>query len=207
MKIDPAQLSGSEAYRLMISAVVPRPIAFISSCDEDRNTNLAPFSYFNCVTSKPPLISVSIGQRKWGGERIKKDTLRNIEAVEEFVVNIATMPLIAKVNASSAEYPPGVSEIEAVGLTAEPSERVSVPRIAESPINLECRLHRVMMLGDAPQTGLIIGEVVYVHVDDSVWNAESGEVDPVRLSPLARLGGSLYGALGDITSIPRPKLP
>lgn len=207
MKIDPAVLSGKDAYGLMISTVVPRPIAFISSCDADGNTNLAPFSYFNVVTSNPPLISVSIGQRRWEGERIKKDTLRNIEAVSEFVVNIATEALMAKVNASAAEYPPDVSEIEALGFTAESSERVSVPRIGESPINLECKLHQVIMVGDAPQCGLVLGEVVFAHIDDAVWSTESGDVDPVALAPLARLGGNFYGSLGNITSMPRPERP
>lgn len=207
MKVDTAQLSGREAYRLMTSAVVPRPIAFISSRNADNATNLAPFSYFNLVTSNPPLISVSIGQRRWDGERVKKDTLQNIETVGEFVVNIATEALIGKVNASSAEYPPGVSEIEALGLEVLDSDKVSVPRLAESPINLECKLHQVIMVGDAPQCGLVLGEVVFVHVADELWLPKTGEIDPVALAPIARLGGSLYSSLGQVTSLPRPNKP
>jgi flavin reductase (DIM6/NTAB) family NADH-FMN oxidoreductase RutF len=204
MVIDPKTSPARDIYFLMISAIVPRPIAFVSTRSAAGVTNLAPFSYFNGVTSKPPLVSISIGQRRWEGKLVKKDTLRNIEETGEFVVNAATEPLLERLNQTSAEYPPNVSEIEAAGLTPLPSDIVAPPRIKESPIHLECRLERIIWLGDEPQNGLVIGEVVRFHIDEAVWDPENRTIDPERLKPVSRLGGTLYGALGGITSLPRP---
>src|SRR5262245_26819747 len=129
MILDPAKSSVREVYLMLISSVVPRPIAFVSTRSAAGVTNLAPFSYFNGVSSKPPIVSVSIGYRRWRGAIVKKDTLRNIEETGEFVVNVATEALLAQVNQSSAEYPPDVSEISEVGLTPLPSDLVKPPRI------------------------------------------------------------------------------
>ena len=204
MEIEPRALSGGECYNLLVSTVVPRPIAFISSQDETGQVNLAPFSYFNLVTTQPALVSISIGQRKWQGQRVKKDTLRNIERSGEFVINIASVSLIDALNRTAAELPPGHSELEAVGLTASPSRVVGPPRVAECPVHLECKLERVIMLGEHPQTGLVIGEVVHYHASDDVWDAAHHCVDPKRLDPLARLGGTFYAGLGALHSLPRP---
>lgn len=201
------RLSQPERHRLLLASVVPRPIAFVSTLDASGVSNLAPFSYFNVVATRPALISLSIGQRSWQGERQKKDTLQNIEAIGEFVVNVATEALLDQVNQASAEYPPGVSEIDATGLTPIPAQRVRPPRIAECPIHLECILRQVISLGDSPQVGLVIGEVVHYHAADDVLD-DAGELpDPNRLRPLARLGGSLYSGLGPIHSRARPTEP
>jgi flavin reductase (DIM6/NTAB) family NADH-FMN oxidoreductase RutF len=204
MQIDPKEVASREVYAVMISAIVPRPIAFVSTRSIDGITNLAPFSYFNGVASKPPLISISIGHRRYEGKVVKKDTLQNIEETREFVVNVATLGLLSQINQSSAEYPPEVSEIEELQLETLPSVKVTPPRIKASPVQLECRLERVVMLGEPALNGLVIGEVVYFHIDDSVWDPARGSIDPEKLSPIARLGGALYTTLGRIISLPRP---
>lgn len=207
MELDLTELTGPERYRLLVASVIPRPIAFVSTIDVNGTTNLAPFSYFSVVTSRPALISVSIGQRVWQGARQKKDTLQNIEATGEFIVNMATEPLLVQVNQASADYPPGTSEIHALGLTEVPAKRVRPPRIAESPLHLECRVHRVILLGDEPQVGLVIGEVVQYHADPSVLDAQGLVPDAGLLQPLARLGGTEYAGLGQRYAVPRPGPP
>ena len=206
MERDLERMHQPERHRLLLASVVPRPIAFVSTLDASGVSNLAPFSYFNIVASRPALVSISIGQRVWQGQRQKKDTLQNIEALGEFVVNVATEALLDQVNQSSADYPPGVSEIEATGLTPIPAHRVRPPRIAECPIHLECVLRQVVSLGDQPQVGLVIGEVIHYHAADEVLD-EAGVPDPNRLRPLARLGGTLYSGLGPIYSLERPIEP
>lgn len=207
MQIDPKEAATKDIYSVLISAVVPRPIAFVSTLSAEGVTNLAPFSYFNGVSSRPPLISISIGHRRYEGAVRKKDTLQNIEETREFVVNIATLPLLEQLNQSAAEYPPGVSEIDELELETLPSVKIRPPRIKASPVHLECRLERVVMLGEPALNGLVIGEVVHFHVDDSVWDAAAGLIDPVKLNPIARLGGTLYTTLGEIISLPRPEQP
>lgn len=201
MLIDPAQASTRDLYQLMISAIVPRPIAFVSTLNRSGIVNLAPFSYFNAVSSKPPLVSLSISKRRWQGALVKKDTWRNIEETGELVIHIGTEALVAPLNQCSAEYPPECSELEAVGLTPLASTRVRPPRLKESPIALECRLERIIELG---AVGLVIAEVLCFHVDEAVWDAERAGVDPEKLRPVARLGGSSYSKLGEVFSLPRP---
>jgi flavin reductase (DIM6/NTAB) family NADH-FMN oxidoreductase RutF len=205
--IDPKALSGSEVYRLMVSSVVPRPIAFVTTTNADGTTNLAPFSYFNLVTSKPPLVSICIGQRTWDGRKQKKDTLKNLEALGEFVVNVATERLLSVVNQSSADFAPGVSELDELGLGTKASKVVSVASLSESPVNMECKVHRVVMLGDEPQVGMVVGEVVHYHADDRVWDAKQGGPDSRLLNPIARLGGTYYASLGELHSLARPARP
>lgn len=207
MEIDPQSLGSGELYRLLVCSVVPRPIAFVTSTNADGSTNLAPFSYFNVVTSKPPLVSICIGHRTWEGRKQKKDTLKNIETSGEFVVNIATERLLSAVNASSADFAPGVSELDELDLSTRPSTVVGVPSLAESPVNMECQLHRVIMLGDEPQVGLVVGQVVHYHADDDVWDRGAGGPDPRRLEPLARLGGKFYASLGELHALERPGRP
>ena len=202
---DPANMRGRDIYMLMIGTIVPRPIAFITSINAEGVVNLAPFSYFNGITSKPPLISVSIGHRKIIGQLVKKDTLRNIEATGEFVVNIAHEELAKQLNQTSAEYPPDVSELSEVGLTTVASDVVSPPRVAQCRVAMECKLERVVMLGrPKPLNGLVIGEVVRWHVDDNAWDDEAQRVDIERLQPLSRLGGSSFGLTREPFSLPRP---
>ena len=167
--------------------------------------NLAPFSYFSGICSRPPLLSLSIGHRKWQGELVKKDTLKNIEATGELVVNIAHEELAHQLNETSAELPPDVSELEAVGLTAVKSDLVAPPRVAECRVAMECKLEQVVMLGrPKPLSGLVIAEILRWHIDDSIWDETNGRVDTERLMPLSRLGGTSYGRTRGAFSLPRP---
>jgi flavin reductase (DIM6/NTAB) family NADH-FMN oxidoreductase RutF len=204
MELDPQTLSGLRRYQLLTSAVVPRPIALVTSQDKLGVVNLAPFSYFNLVTTNPVMISISIGQRMWQGQRIDKDTVRNVEATGEFVVNIAGEQLLHQLNDSAAEHAPGVSELDSVGLTTEASVAVSAPRVAECPVHLECRLHQIVRL--VAGQALVLGTVVHIHVSEDVWDERANDIDPEKLRPLARLGRTYYAKLGSLVDVPRPKL-
>ncbi|MFC1587317.1 flavin reductase family protein [Planctomycetota bacterium] len=185
MKFDPSQMSRTEAYFLMISCIVPRPIAFISSISESGVTNAAPFSFFNGINGKPPLLVVAIGRR----EGVKKDSLQNIEATGEFVVNIPDENIAPKMVQCSADYPPDISEIETVGLTTLPSELIRPPRLAECAIQMECKLRQTVEIHDSITT-LIIAEVLLYHIRDDIL--DGGVVDPQKLKPVGRLGGRTY---------------
>ncbi|MBI1850215.1 MAG: flavin reductase family protein [Planctomycetes bacterium] len=202
MFIDATGLDERAAYRLLISVIVPRPIAFVTTVNDAGLVNLAPFSFFNGISGDPPLVSIAIGRR--GRERTKKDTLRNIESTREFVVNVATEELAESVNLSSGDYPPEVSEVDLAKLTAVASDRVKPPRLRESPINLECRLVEIHELGAGP-TSLVIGEVLRFHVRDEILS--EGVVDPAKLRPIARLGGDFYCRVRDLFEMKRPHVP
>jgi flavin reductase (DIM6/NTAB) family NADH-FMN oxidoreductase RutF len=184
-----ADLTFEAAYRLLVGCVVPRPIAWISTLSEHGQANLAPFSCFTFVSSRPPMVAASIGPR----EGALKDTPRNIMRDKEFVVNIADMPLIEPLHLSSFEYPADVSEIEKLGLATAPSVDVRPPRLVDAPINLECRLHKIVEFGDL-HTQLVVGEVVRFHIRDAL--CKDGKIDSFALNPVARLGGPHYAALG-----------
>lgn len=192
--VDPAGLDPVQLYRLMISVVVPRPIAWVSTVSEDGVRNAAPFSYFQALSSRPPMVMIAVGKRRGGAF---KDTRANIEATGEFVVNIVSEPSGAAMVKTSVGYEPDEDEFERVGLEAAPSERVAPPRIAASAVSLECKLDRVLEVGTS---GVCIGEVLLFHVRDDVLS-EDGTVDPVRLRPLGRLGGSNYAPLREVTEI------
>jgi flavin reductase (DIM6/NTAB) family NADH-FMN oxidoreductase RutF len=197
MKIKPEELSKSQTYKLMISAIIPRPIAFITSTGPEGIINAAPFSYFGGVSSKPPMIYVSIDRKKDGS---KKDTLRNIEFTGDFVVNIVTEDIAEKMNICAIDFPRQVSELEVAGLTPVKSEIVRAPRIAESPVNLECKVARIIEIGESPNT-VVFGEIVLFHISDELMKA--GVIDPYKLKPIGRLGGSLYTYVRDIFEMKR----
>jgi flavin reductase (DIM6/NTAB) family NADH-FMN oxidoreductase RutF len=195
MIYDPRELDPAAMYRLMISVVVPRPIAFVSTIREDGGFNVAPFSYFIAITNKPPLLGVSMNARAGG----PKDTLRNLRASGDFVINVVDETLGERMVRASGEWPPEVDEFELTGLTPVPSEVVKAPRVGESPVSLECTLHREIPLGDA---SFVVGEIVRAHVDDRV--IVDGRVDPMRLAPLGRLGGNAYSPLREVIRMDRP---
>lgn len=197
MILDPHKLPAKDVYRFLISAVVPRPIAFVSTIGADGVTNLAPFSYFNAVSSEPPLVAIAINDRTDD----PKDTLRNIRETGEFVVNVVSEPLLDAMVRTAGNWPRGTSEFGAAGLTPAPSERVRPPYVAESPLQLECRLHREVPLGGSY---LVVGEVVFARVRDDVLT--EGRVDPAKLAPVGRLGGELYAPLGPVLKRARPKV-
>jgi len=190
MQIDPASLSSRDSYRLMISCIIPRPIAFVTTLSRDGVTNLAPFSFFNGVSSDPPVISIAVATKRDGS---KKDTWRNIEETGEFVVNVVVPELMDAVIIGARELPHNVSELELSGLKTEPSALVKPPRLAASPINLECRLLRIV---EVEETGLILGRVVMVHAKDEIL--EGGRVDPRRLTFVGRMGDDLYCRVTDL---------
>jgi flavin reductase (DIM6/NTAB) family NADH-FMN oxidoreductase RutF len=198
--IDPAGHSAREIYALMISAIVPRPIALVSTTDGRGGRNLAPFSYFMGVASAPPVLAISTVGRRDGQ---KKDTLRNIEATREFVVNVVSEPMAEAMNLSSADFPYGHDEFAAAGLNPVPGARVAAPRVAESPVQMECRLERIVEVGAQPAS-LILGEVVLFHVREDVLT--DGRIDVSKLKPVARLGGSDYAHVRDVFSMARPVL-
>ena len=202
--LDPAQLGQVAMYKLLIGGVVPRPIATVSTISPEGNTNFAPFSFYNAVSSDPPCLSVSITRNSQGE---KKDTLRNIEATGEFVVNATPVSLAQAINQASAEYPYGVSEFEKTGLTPAPSLKIKPPRIAEAPLSFECVLHGKMELGTGQQgsSTLIVGRIVAVHVAENLY--KDGKIDLQALQPLSRLGGIQYGQTTGIFELNRPKTP
>ncbi len=187
MKFYPQNLNRHELHDLLPGSLSPLPIAFISTIGEDGVFNAAPFSFVTPVSVKPPIICVSFGLRK--GQ--KKDTVRNIEYSGEFVVNIVNNNILKQAVQASANYPANVDEIKEVGLTAVPSEKVKAPRIAESPVNLECKVMFSLELSEGPNLQKVVfGEVVLFHVKDEICSDSS--VRPGLLKPIARLGTNLY---------------
>jgi flavin reductase (DIM6/NTAB) family NADH-FMN oxidoreductase RutF len=201
MTIDVATAEVLDVYRAIVGVVTPRPIAWVTTIDIEGRVNLAPFSFFNAFGANPPVVIFSPTLRRDG---TKKDTLLNVEATGEFVLNAAVESLAEQVNLSSKELPHGEDEVALTGLTVRPSLKVKVPRLVESPVNLECRVRQIIPVGDGPiSANLVIGEVVVIHVDDHVLDG-SGGVDPRRLRTIARLGGSFFCRSTDLFEMDRP---
>lgn len=194
MQIDPAQQSHADNYKLLTNLVVPRPIAWVSTVDEVGMVNLAPFSFFNAVSGEPLYLVISIGVNDLG----MKDTLRNILAGGEFVVNMVTEELFDAMNISAAEFPPEESELLAAGLTPAPSVKVQPPRVAKSQASMECKLHSTVSLGE---NTLVIGEVVMFHVADHLLGPR---LQVNNFAPIGRLGSpSQYCRTTDRFDVPR----
>jgi flavin reductase (DIM6/NTAB) family NADH-FMN oxidoreductase RutF len=204
MIIDPRDTPYQDCYRIMVGSIVPRPIALVSTVSRSGARNLAPFSYFTAVSSKPPTLCFCPGRRHPGGGR--KDTLENVEATGEFVVNVVTVAMAERMNLTAADYPPEVDEFDVSGLTPVPSDRVAPFRVKESPIQLECKLDRVVEIGEPSAGGaaLVIGEIVLFHIADEVFT--DGRIDIGKLDPLARLSGGDYAELGRRISMKVPTL-
>ncbi len=199
MIIDPAKLGPTAQYLLLTDVIVPRPIAWVSSQDKKGILNLAPFSFFNAVSGSPPMIAFSVGQR--AGK--PKDTLANIQATGEFVVNMVEEATAAKMNLTSGDYAPDRDEFQIAQLRPLPSHLVKPPRVAKASINMECRLVNALALPKSDST-LVIGEVLLFHIRDELF--EGDRVDATQLKPVARLGRShYYTTLGKIFQLDRPK--
>lgn len=201
MRMDMDGGNQSEAYRLMISAIVPRPIAFLSTRGADGSLNLAPFSFFMAAGSNPPMIAVSVERREDG----VKDTVRNIRETGEFVLNMVTEEIAEAMNLASGDHAYGVSEFEVAGLTPVPSERVKPPRVMESPVNFECRAVDVREFGRSPNT-LILAELLVAHVRDDLWLPDKKRVDTAALHAVGRLGAMQYCRVRDLFELVRPKV-
>lgn len=201
LSIDPSKNTERENYKLLIGSIVPRPIAFVTTLSEGDILNGAPFSYFNVVSSNPPMISLSI-QRSGGRQ---KDTARNIIANKEFVVHIVDEQNVEKVNMTAANLPPSESEVEFAGLTPIKSVKISVPGVKESKVRMECILEHSLELGglESPGCDLLIGRVVQFHIENDIY--ENGRIDPRGLSAVSRLAGANYAKIGEIFEIERPE--
>jgi flavin reductase (DIM6/NTAB) family NADH-FMN oxidoreductase RutF len=200
--VDIAATKVVDVYQFLIGIVTPRPIAWVTSQDAEGRVNLAPFSFFNAFGANPPVVAFAPLTRRDG---TKKDTLRNIEATGEFVLNASVESLAEPMNQSSKELPYGDSEIDLTGLTLTPSLKVKPPGLAEAPIRMECRLRQIVPLGDGPLSGnLVLGDVVMMHIDDAVLDA-NGRVDPRKLRTIARLGGDFYCRSTDLFEMTRPR--
>lgn len=205
MQLDPQQVTSEAVYKVLIGCVVPRPIAWVSTVDAEGMRNVAPFSFFMAITGDPPTVAFSSGARAAGPDapRSKKDTLMNVEATGSFVVNVVDDALAEQMNVTSGEYPPEVDEFALAGLEAAPSVKVPAPRVALAPVAMECRLVQTIPVGRVPHH-LVIGEIVYFHLRDDVYDATTGRLDMHRLRPVGRLAGNLYSHIHDIFEMKRP---
>ena len=199
--IDPNDLQERENYKFLIGSIIPRPIAFVTSVNEDSVVNGAPFSFFNVVSSNPPMISVSV-QRKKGQ---MKDTSRNIAANGEFVVHVVSEEFVRAINETAANLPPDESEIERAGLTLVPSDIVKVPGVQEAKVRFECTLEQTLTLGgdeNGPGCDLLIGRVRKYHIEEDLY--KEGYIDKDQLRAMSRLAGNDYATIGDVVTIERP---
>lgn len=201
MILDPATASQKDIYKVLTGAVIPRPIGWISTIDKNGVPNLAPFSFFNAVGEDPPHVIFSTVRPN----DTSKDTLNNVLATGQFVVNMAVEELVEAVNATSATLPPDINEFEYAGLTPIPSMLVKAPRVKESPIHFECELVHHYTLEGSKHGGatIIVGKIVMFHMDESVM-LDDYKINQDVYRPIARLAGSNYAKIGEIFSIKRP---
>jgi flavin reductase (DIM6/NTAB) family NADH-FMN oxidoreductase RutF len=202
--VDPAATEPRNVYKLMVAAIVPRPIAFVSTIGADGILNLAPFSFFTAASADPPVICfapmIRAASARDGG---RKDTLRNIQATGEFVVNIVSEEFAGQMNICSTEFPPEIDEFQASGLTPVPSDLVRPPRVKESHVNMECRLLEIVDVSTKPLGGsLVLGQVLRFHVEDGWF--DNYQLDPDRLRAIGRMGGATYTRTTDRFELVRP---
>ncbi|MDX6768037.1 MAG: flavin reductase family protein [Elusimicrobiota bacterium] len=202
MNLDPLSLPVRERYQLLISTILPRPIAWVSTVSPDGVPNLAPFSFFTGIAANPMSVCFAPVNDREGR---KKDTLVNVEKTRQFVVNLAGEANAEKMNRTSAPFPYGVSEFEKAGVTPLPSVKVKPPRVKETLASLECELIQIVTLAEGPLGGnLVIGKVVHFHCDDSVWN--DGKIRHQDLKNVGRMEGAWYARTTDAFELPRPEL-
>jgi flavin reductase (DIM6/NTAB) family NADH-FMN oxidoreductase RutF len=192
--VDLSSLNRAQRYKLLTGAVIPRPIAFVTTLGPDGIVNAAPFSQFVILAVDPGLLGISIGPRDGG----RKDTLVNIEASREFVINMVPEGWEQAVQCASMDHPPELSEVKLLGLETMPSLQVKPPRLAGSKIQFECRLEQILLFGDAPNS-LAVGKVVAMHIRSGLTT--DCKIDPKAYSPVARIGGRNYVRFGDILEV------
>lgn len=201
MDFDPADVRPSVFYQQMIHCIVPRPIAWVSTISTVGATNVAPFSYFTGVGSRPPSLLFCPANNRDGKP---KDTLQNIQDTGDFVVNIVPLAVAEAMNASAAALPPEESEFDACGVTELASVKIAAPRVLESPVQFECRRMHILNLGDGPGgANIVVGNIVHVHISDHVIGAKD-LVDPELLDAIGRMGGLSYCRTNDRFDLPRP---
>ena len=188
--ITPKELSTQQLHRYLLSSVSPRPIAFASTIDTDGNVNLSPFSFFNVFSANPPIMIFSSARRV--KDNTTKHTLENVLKVPEVVINIVSYDMVQQMSLSSTEYAQGVNEFKKAGFKEIPSDLIKPPRVAESPVQFECKVNDVIALGtDGGAGNLIIAEVVKLHIDESILDSE-GKIDPLKIDTVARMGANWY---------------
>lgn len=203
MEFHTADLPHRELYKLLTGCVVPRPIAWVSSINAAGQPNLAPYSFFNAVCSNPPTLLFCASVR--GTDGGQKDTLHNVQATGEFVVNFVTEALAEQMNLTATEFPPAVNEFEAAGLTPAPSVLVKPPRVAESPINFECRLQQLVPIShEIGGATIVIGTILHMHIDDSIYR-DNNYIDMAAYHPIGRLAGASYSRTRDLFNLRRPE--
>ena len=201
MLIDVSKTPVIDVYQALVGVVTPRPIAWVTTLSPNGMVNLAPFSFFNAFGANPPVVVFSPTLKRDG---TKKDTLRNIEATGEFVINASVASLAEKVNVTSRELPADESEVTLAGLHTTASTKVKPPRVTESPAALECRVMQIIPVGNGPvSANLIIGEILSFYISDDVLD-EHGKVDPHKMQTVARLGGDYWCRTTDLFQQPRP---
>lgn len=209
MIVSPSDISHSELYGILLNSVVPRPIAWVSTISGSGALNLAPFSFFNCVCVDPPLLAFAPGLRPskqaQSSHGEPKDTLRNIRETREFVVNIVTYELREAMNSTSGEYDASVNEFELAKVTPQPSKIVRPPRVTESPVSFECKLHQILDFSPAPtSSSLVIGQIVSIHINDA--HLKDGRLDRNSLDLIGRMGGMQYTRTTQRFELIRPKV-
>lgn len=201
MIVDPSSTDYLSVYKLLIGSVVPRPIAFVSTISPEGAFNVAPFSFFTVASSHPPVLVFTVGLRANPDPR--KDTLRNVTTSREFVVNIVSEEFSEKMNLCAGEYPPDVDEFQLSGLTPIPSDIVKPPRVAESHINMECKLiYTISMSGFVNGGNLVLGEVVRFHIEDAY--IDNYRIDQDKLRAIGRMAGNSYTRTQDRFDMIRP---
>jgi flavin reductase (DIM6/NTAB) family NADH-FMN oxidoreductase RutF len=198
MRFDLSELSATERYKLLGGLVVPRPIALVTTQSLEGRVNAAPFSFFNVFAEEPPLVVLGLGISPVGGS---KDTTVNIRDTGEFVINLVDEPIAEAMNLCAIDFPPEISEIEIAGLDLVPSQKVAPPRIAQAPVNLECR--RYVTLEAARERYLVVGEVLVAHVRDGLIDPATLRVDRDAYAPIGRLFGGGYVRTRDRFEMPR----
>lgn len=189
ISIDPKEIKTKDLHQFLLGIVAPRPIAFVSTVDEEGKPNLAPYSFFNAFSSNPPIVVFSANRRVV--DNTTKDTLYNIEKTGEAVINAVSYNIVRQMAVSSIQFPTGVNEFEKSGLTAVESDLVKPPRVKESPASMECKLQEIITLGEHGGAGhLIICEVVKIHLDERV--VDGNRINPHKMDLMGRMGRAFY---------------
>ncbi len=203
--LDPHTVDAKNIYKLLIGCIVPRPIAFVSTKSSEGILNLAPFSFFMGVCANPPTLAFSISQKGSGGGT--KDTLANIRETKEFVVNVVSEEMGERMNITAAEFPSHIDEFKVAGFTPIASDKISVPRVKESPIQMECRLSQIVEINSSQPLGasVVFGEIICFHLAEEIYD-NNFHIDIAALQPIGRLAGNSYSRTNDRFDLVRPKM-
>lgn len=203
-QIDPKSISHTDLHKILLGGVAPRPIAFASTVDADGNPNLSPFSFYNAFGVNPSTLIFSPSRR--GRDNTTKHTLENLKVVPEVVLNAVTYSMVQQMSLSSTEYPEGVNEFEKAGFTPLESMMIKPFRVKESPLQFECKVREIIETGGkAGSANLVVCEVLYVHVDESILD-ENGIIDQTKMDIVGRMGGNYYirATEDSLFEVPKP---